>query len=56
MTDPNMAHDESKRTERGAGLAEYALLLLLVALVCIGALTVLGTTVSGVLNTATGMF
>ena len=36
--------------ERGAGLAEYALLLLLIAIVCVGALTILGTTLSGTFN------
>ena len=42
--------------EKGAGLAEYALLLLLVALACILALTTLGTTLSGTYNTITGIF
>jgi len=42
--------------EDGAGLAEYALLLLLIAIVCVGALTTLGTTISGAYNTAVGMF
>lgn len=42
--------------DEGAGLAEYALLLLLIAIVCIGALTALGTTISGAYNTAVGMF
>jgi pilus assembly protein Flp/PilA len=36
------------KEEEGAGLAEYALLLLLIALVCIGLLTTLGGTISGV--------
>ncbi len=31
------------RTERGAALVEYALLLALIAVVCIAALTILGT-------------
>lgn len=42
--------------EEGAGLAEYALLLLLIAIVCVAALTALGTTISGAYNTAVGMF
>ena len=42
------------RSEQGAGLAEYALLLFLIAVVCVGALTVLGTTISGVFNNITG--
>lgn len=40
----------------GAGLAEYALLLLLVAIVCVTALTTLGTTISAAYNTAVGIF
>ena len=40
--------------ERGAGLAEYALLLVLVAIACITTLGVLGTTISGVYTTITG--
>jgi pilus assembly protein Flp/PilA len=34
------------RTERAASLVEYALLVALIAVVCIGAVTVLGTTAS----------
>lgn len=33
--------------ERGASLVEYALLLALIAVVCIAAVTVLGTNLSG---------
>jgi len=44
------------RSERGAGLAEYGLLLLLVALVSIGILTTLGVQISGFVDTATAMF
>ena len=44
------------RSQRGAGLAEYALLLLLIALVSITALTTLGGTISAAFNTANGMF
>ncbi|HEX5418318.1 MAG TPA: Flp family type IVb pilin [Chloroflexota bacterium] len=36
--------------EEGQGLAEYALILLLIAIVCITALTFIGTTVSSVLS------
>ena len=42
--------------DEGAGLAEYALLLLLIAMVCVVALTTLGTTISSAYNTAVGMF
>jgi len=38
------------RSEEGQGLAEYALILVLVAIVCIGALIYLGTGINGVLN------
>ena len=37
--------------ESGASAAEYALILALVAIVIIGGLTVLGTTINVVLNT-----
>ncbi len=46
----------SLASEEGAGLAEYALLLLLIAMVCVVALTTLGTTISGAYNTAVSMF
>jgi len=41
--------------EFGAGLAEYALLLLLVALACIGALTAVAPSISGVYNQVAGL-
>ncbi len=37
--------------EEGQGLAEYGLILALIAVVCIAALTLLGTNVSDKLNT-----
>jgi pilus assembly protein Flp/PilA len=37
--------------ESGASAAEYALILALVAIVIIGGVTILGTTINGVLNT-----
>jgi pilus assembly protein Flp/PilA len=41
-------------SERGAGLAEYALLLALIAVVCVAALTALGAAISGTLTAITG--
>ncbi len=38
-------------SEEGQGLAEYGLILALIAVVCIAALTLLGTNVSDKLNT-----
>jgi pilus assembly protein Flp/PilA len=38
------------RREEGASLAEYGLLLALIAAVCIAALVVLGNSISSVLN------
>ena len=38
------------RTERGASLVEYALLVALIAVVCIGAVTVLGGNVQSEFN------
>jgi pilus assembly protein Flp/PilA len=35
------------KEEDGAGLAEYALLLVLIAVVCIGVITSLGTSIQG---------
>lgn len=35
------------RGEEGQGLAEYGLILALIAVVCIGALTTMGTGISG---------
>jgi len=40
--------------ESGASAAEYALILALVAIVIIGGLTILGTTINVVLSTASG--
>lgn len=40
--------EKFRNREEGAGLAEYALLLVLVALACIATLTLLGTTISDV--------
>ena len=39
-----------RRDEEGASLAEYGLLLALIALVCIAAVTALGTNVSSVFS------
>lgn len=38
------------KNEKGQGLAEYALILVLVSIIAIAALTVLGTNVSAVLQ------
>ncbi|MGI8686411.1 MAG: Flp family type IVb pilin [Acidimicrobiales bacterium] len=38
------------RNERGASLVEYALLLALIAIVCIGAITLIGQTASNKLS------
>ena len=40
------------RTERGASLVEYALLVALIAVVCIGAVTLLGGNANTKLNSA----
>ena len=45
---------QTVRDEEGQGLAEYGLILALIAVVCIGALTVLGQGVSGILQQITG--
>jgi pilus assembly protein Flp/PilA len=38
------------KDEKGQALTEYGLILALIAVVCIAALTLTGTSVSGVLN------
>jgi pilus assembly protein Flp/PilA len=40
--------------EKGQGMVEYALIIVLVAIAVIGTLTILGTTISGVFTTITG--
>jgi pilus assembly protein Flp/PilA len=40
--------------DEGQALVEYALVLVLVALVCVGGLTLLGTDVSNLLNNVAG--
>ena len=44
----------SLKSEEGQGLAEYALILVLIAIVVIGALTALGGQVQTVFDTITG--
>lgn len=39
-----------KKVSRGQSLAEYGLILALVAIVCIGAMTTLGSNISTMLN------
>jgi pilus assembly protein Flp/PilA len=39
------------KREEGQGLVEYALILVLVSIVAIGALKALGTSITGILNT-----
>ena len=41
---------QTMQAEEGQGLAEYGLILALVAVVCIGAVTLLGVNISAVLN------
>jgi pilus assembly protein Flp/PilA len=40
-----------RRDERGQGLAEYALILALIAVVVIAAVTLLGTNINAILST-----
>ncbi len=42
------------REEEGASLVEYVLLVALIAVVCVGAITLLGTNASAKLTTAAG--
>ena len=43
--------DLLNRDDRGQGLAEYALILALIAVVVIAAVTLLGTNINGILST-----
>jgi pilus assembly protein Flp/PilA len=43
-----------RNREEGQALVEYALILALIAVVCIGALTALGLSVQGILNNIAG--
>jgi pilus assembly protein Flp/PilA len=42
------------KNDEGAALVEYGILVGLIAVVCIGAVTTLGTTISGVFTTING--
>ena len=44
-------HSLITRDERGQGLAEYALILALIAVVVIAAVTLLGTNINSILST-----
>jgi pilus assembly protein Flp/PilA len=45
---------KSVRSEEGASLAEYGLLLALIAVVCIAGMTALGTQISSMFTTLAG--
>lgn len=42
------------RSDEGQGLAEYGLILALIAVACLTALTTLGTSISGLMDTISG--
>jgi len=42
------------RDEEGASLAEYGLLLALIAVICIGGMTLLGTQINAMFNSLSG--
>lgn len=45
---------DSPDGERGANLVEYALLIAFIAIVCVSAVTILGSSVSGQFSSVTG--
>ena len=49
------AHTKFVRDEEGASLVEYGLLLSLVAVVCIAAISLLGSNISTLLTTLAGL-
>ena len=55
MTKLLAAHTKFVRDEEGASLVEYGLLLSLVAVVCIAAITLLGTSISTMLSNLAGL-
>ena len=50
----SVAFTDIKKREEGQGLVEYALILVLVSIISIGALTLLGTSISDVFGEVTG--
>jgi len=50
----SVAFTDIKEGEEGQGLVEYALILVLVSIISIGALTLLGTSISDVFGEVTG--
>ena len=54
MTKLLAVHTKFVRDEEGASLVEYGLLLSLVAVVCIAAVTLLGSNITGLLSTLAG--
>jgi pilus assembly protein Flp/PilA len=55
MTRLLFASSRFVREEEGASLVEYGLLLALIAVVCIAAVTTLGTSISTMLNSLAGV-
>jgi pilus assembly protein Flp/PilA len=53
MTKPLTAATKFARDEEGASLVEYGLLLSLVAVVCVAAITALGTSISTMFSSLT---
>jgi pilus assembly protein Flp/PilA len=51
MTKLRAAAAKFIRDEEGASLAEYGLLIALIAVVCIGGMTILGTKINSMFNT-----
>lgn len=43
----------NRRKQKGQSMAEYAIIISLIALVCIGAITLFGKEIKGVFTTAT---
>jgi pilus assembly protein Flp/PilA len=43
-----------RRSDEGATMVEYGLMVALIAVVCIAAVTLIGTTLQGVFNTIAG--
>jgi Flp pilus assembly pilin Flp len=49
-------HSEGNRSQDGQALAEYALILTLIAVVCVAALASMGTSITGFFSGSPGWF
>ncbi|CAN5150764.1 hypothetical protein BH23CHL1_BH23CHL1_16470 [soil metagenome] len=56
IVEAQISKEDLFRKDEGQGMVEYGLIIALVAVVVIGALTALGTGISGIFDTIAGSF